>query len=241
MSEHDVRIFDSAGSLRVFAAELITARIIEASTRSHPFSLVLSGGSTPLPVYGEVVHLTRSMNVTWKNAHLFWGDERCVPPDDARSNYGMARDALLAKITLPKSSVHRIRGELPPEEGAAQYEQDLEHFAGSHRIPSFDLFLLGLGADGHTASLFPSSPALFEKKRLVTHTEKDSLMRITLTLRAINRSKEVLFIVTGKDKAYAVSRVLNGPFSPVLFPAQGVRPSSGIVHWFLDPEAASRL
>jgi 6-phosphogluconolactonase len=181
-------------------------------------------------------------SIDWSRIHFFWGDERCVPPDHPGSNYRVAREALLDHLSLPTCNIHRIQGELEPESAARGFAADLRAFFGSS-WPSFDLILLGLGNDGHTASLFPTSVALKEKERpalaVVARYEDRPAHRVTLTLPAINAARQVLFLVSGAAKAEIVAAVLQG--RPDRYPAQGVRPVSGQVEWMLDAPAARLL
>jgi 6-phosphogluconolactonase len=180
--------------------------------------------------------------VPWRQVHLFWGDERCVPPDDPGSNYHMAEETLLRHVPVPSENVHRVQGELAPEQAARAYARDLEDFfCGPHT--RFDLMLLGLGSDGHTASLFPDSTILQETVRLAAaaeaHYEDRPASRITLTLPVINTSRHVLFLVSGSSKAEILQQVLSKPGGPL--PAQRVQPRAGELIWLVDEAAASEL
>jgi len=191
--------------------------------------------------------------VDWRRVLLFWGDERCVPPDDPASNYRMAREALLDHVPIPAGNVHRMRGEMEPGEAAAEYERTLRAFltpaleetsaVDGVPVSRFDLILLGMGEDGHTASLFPRSSALGERKRMAVATYVDNLQswRVTLTPVLINAAAQVTFIVSGEHKAEALRQVLSGPHQPDLLPAQAVRPRSGSLLWMVDAAAATLL
>ena len=202
------------------------------------FSFALAGGSTPRLVY----KLLGGADLDWENIHLFWGDERCVPPDHPDSNYRMVRESLLEHIQIPQANIHRIYGELPPEQAAAQYERDLHNFFPGDR--SFDLVLLGMGTDGHTASLFPGSPALDIDKRWVAAVEHKGppaplVDRISLTLPAINAARNVTFLVSGAGKNKRIQDVLVAPpDAKPLFPVQYIRLRSGTLLWLLDQAAA---
>ncbi len=175
---------------------------------------------------------------------MFWGDERCVPPDHPESNYGMAKAALLDKVGLGEGHAIRILGEMTPaQEAARDYERKLRLFFRDEELPRFDLILLGLGEDGHTASLFPGTAALAERERWVVanHVERLNADRITLTLPAINAAHRVLFLVSGESKAAVVREIFRDDVSNDRFPAQLVRPGSGEVAWLLDAAAAQRL
>jgi 6-phosphogluconolactonase len=184
--------------------------------------------------------------VPWDRVQFFWGDERHVPPDDPQSNYRMAREALLSKVSIEPDQVHRIRGENPDADAAArEYEQDLLDFFGCapDRLPRFDLALLGLGPCGHTASLFPGTGAVREQQRLVVApwVEKFAGFRITLTPPALNNSAAVIFLVSGAEKAEILRTVLEGAARPDLYPAQIIHPSSGELLWLVDRPAAAAL
>jgi len=227
------------------------ARLARDAVIDHGFfAVALSGGSTPRRLYEMIAERAAGRaGVPWETVHFFFGDERMVPPDHRDSNYGMARTALLSQIPLPESNVHRIAGEAPHAEVAAQeYELDLRAFFATHRalvgpFPRFDLVLLGLGADGHTASLFPGSTAVWEQQRWVTSAfvEKLGAHRVTLTPPVLNGAAHVLFLVAGEEKAETVEEVLLGEFDPGRLPSQIVRPKEGHVTWLIDEAAARRL
>jgi 6-phosphogluconolactonase len=188
--------------------------------------------------------LTRAQ-VKWDHVHFFWGDERCVPPSHADSNYRLANEALLCSIPIPEVNIHRIPGELPVKEAARNYEVELRRFFGS-TTPRFDLVLLGLGEDGHTASLFPGNPAVREDAHwvaAVSHHEPPPPLvdRVTLTLLVLNAAAHVLFLVSGASKTDRLEQVLHGPFQPELLPAQTVKPIKGTVQWLVDQAAAAKL
>jgi len=223
----------------------------EALRRSGRFTVALSGGSTPLRLYallgGESGEAYRSQ-IVWETVHLFWGDERAVPPEHPESNYGNVRRALLDRVPLPAANVHRIRGEDPdPGRAARHYEQELRFFFHLKRrtLPRFDLVLLGMGTDGHTASLFPDSAALHEKSRLAVATPDprgdDRGQRITLSLPVLNNAERLLFLVTGGDKAAMLRRILGGHPDPDPPPAARVRPRDGRLSWLVDAAAATGI
>jgi 6-phosphogluconolactonase len=204
--------------------------------------VALSGGSTPRATYALLATVEFASLVDWPRVHVFWGDERCVPLDDPDSNYRMARETLLDHVPLPTRNVHRIRGEMDPEAAAQAYAAELRAFFGT-QWPSFDLVLLGMGNDGHTASLFPGSATLHEDTRAVVavtaHYEDRPAHRVTLTPPAINSARQVVFLVAGAAKAETLQAVLEGPADR--FPAQFIRPTSGQLAWLVDSAAASRL
>ena len=199
------------------------------------FAVALSGGSTPRRLFELLAAAPYRERVPWSNVHLFWGDERCVPPDHTDSNYRMTREALLDHVDVPPQNVHRLRGELPPPQAARLYCAELKSVLGP--LPRFDLIMLGMGSDGHTASLFPGSSALQETEReaLPTYASHLDSWRVTLTLPVLNRAAHVLFVVSGADKAPALARVQAG--DPL--PAGLVRPHSGTLTWLLDRDAAA--
>ena len=232
------------------AAERFTIAASEAIRTSGRFHLALSGGSTPRGLYALLASDRHAARIAWSRVHVFWGDERCVGPQDPASNQRMARETLLDHVPLPGSQVHPILGEDDPGAAAAHYEQTLrEAFATPLGPPRsapgarFDLVLLGLGDDGHTASLFPGSPALHEAQRWVvaTQIEKLSAWRVTLTPLAINAASEVIFLVSGRAKAAILRRVLCGPREPDRLPAQAISPREGELRWLVDDAAASAL
>jgi len=181
----------------------------------------------------------------WDRLDLWWVDERCVPPDDRDSNYRMTREALLDRVPLQLEQIHRMRGELEPAEGASKYEAELrEGFAlGNTGIPHFDLVQLGMGPDGHTASLFPHTAALHETRSLAVanHVSAKDAWRITLTLPVINRAADVFFLISGKDKAQILKEVLLGTHDPERLPSQLIAPQNGILTLLLDRAAAALL
>lgn len=228
------------------AAEAAAARFAAAAERAIQSRgaciVVLAGGQTPRRLYELLATPRFTLAVDWRRVQVCWGDERCVRPDDEASNYRMAREALLSRVPVPAANVHRIRGEDDPAEEARRYERLLE---GLLRSPGarLDLVLLGLGTDGHTASLFPGATAIHESERWVEPAfhEVDGPWRITCTPRVLNTAAEVLFLVSGSDKAKVVGRVLEGPVIPEILPAQLVIPTDGEVSWVLDRSAASGL
>jgi len=213
---------------------------------SGRFTLVLSGGSTPKRLYERLADAEFSGKLDWGSIHIFWGDERCVPPDHPESNYGMAFRSLIDRVPLPPRNVHRIPGEMKPQQAATGYEKELRTFffprcAEAPGVPGFDLILLGMGEDGHTASLFPKSAALHEQKRWVLAVEKPGSWRVTLTPRVINAARDIFFLVSGSEKAGCLKEVLHGPYRPDELPAQAIRPVSGRLRWMIDAEAARLL
>lgn len=244
MAEPQLIILDDAQALHVHAAEEIVHFAGEAICTHGEFNLCLSGGSTPAATYGLMAERFR-LSVDWKEVQFFWGDERCVPPDDPASNFGMANRTMLSQLGLRPDQVHRIRGEAPPEDAALAYEEELRSCfgLGPDEFPRFNLMLLGLGDNVHTASLFPGIAALHEHERIAVAVEVDAPQprRVTLTPPVINNSARVMFLVAGADKAQAVKSALEGTRDPDRFPAQLVAPEHGEVIWLLDRAAASLL
>ncbi len=235
-------LLPDADSLAAAAADRLVSLGSSAIVERGRFSVALAGGSTPRRMYALLATERYASSLDWLHVHFFWGDERCVPPDHPGSNYHMAREVLLDHLPVSEANVHRVRGELEPTAAAQLYAEDLQAFFGAP-WPAFDLVLLGLGNDGHTASLFPGSSVLEERKRAavaVTANYQDRpAHRVTLTFPAINAARQVLFLVSGASKAGIVAAVLEG--SPGRYPAQGVRPGSGRLGWMLDAPAATHL
>jgi 6-phosphogluconolactonase len=240
--EAEIVVLADAGALALEAAERFTRLAQGAAASRGRFSVALSGGSTPGELYSILAKPPFRARVPWQQVHLFWGDERCVPPDEPGSNYRLAEERLISQVPIPPDNVHRVRGELEPRMAAQVYDRVLQdYFCGPKT--RFDLVLLGLGNDGHTASLFPGSPLLGETERLAAATtaiyEDRPAQRVTLTLPAINTARDILFLVKGSDKAEIVRAVLEEARSHL--PARRVRPMAGQATWLLDAAAASLL
>jgi 6-phosphogluconolactonase len=226
------------------AAELFAQTAIESVDSRGVFTVALSGGSTPKPLYSLLsTEFSNALPLT--NTQVFFADERCVPPDHPDSNFGSIDELLLAKSGISRLNVHRMKGEIDPLAAADEYENELrEAFAlRPGDFPQFDLILLGLGEDCHTASLFPDSEALDETARLVTapYVTRLKTHRITLTPPVLKNARRVIFLVVGKAKAEAVQRAIGGEYQPKLCPAQVLRRAAGEVMWILDPDAAAKL
>lgn len=217
----------------------------DAVERTHRFTVALAGGSTPERMYRLLASDTYRDAIPWASVYLFFGDERCVPPDDAESNYRMAREALLDHVPVMPEQVFRMEGERDPQSAAMTYDAKLGDVFGltPGRIPQFDLILLGMGPDGHTASLFPHTDGLQVVERLVTanFVPKFDAWRLTLTYPVLDAASNVLFMVGGAEKADAVYEVLEGANNPAEFPSQGVQSPGGTVTFLLDSAAASKL
>jgi len=242
-----IRIFPTDDLAR-FAAET-TAKTIATNLNKYKrdrFTLVLSGGSTPKQMFQLFGSNEIGPPIFWDKVHFFWGDERHVGPGDPESNYKTAYDAMLSKLPIPAGNIHRIKGEIPDAaEAAADYEEELRDFfqlpAGA--FPRFDLVFLGMGNDGHTASLFPGTKALAEERKLVVSNWVGKLdtERITMTAPVINNAAKVVFLVAGEDKAMPLKSVLAGPHEPQQLPAQLIKPQEGLLLWALDSQAARLL
>jgi 6-phosphogluconolactonase len=205
--------------------------------------IALSGGSTPSALYSLLGDSPFKDRVDWPRVHFFWSDERCVPKEDQASNFRLAFDTLLSRVSVPEANIHRIKGEKEPSEGARDYEREMRKFFRTARFPNFDLILLGVGEDGHTASLFPGSEALAEKERpvLPVYVKRPGLNRITLSLPVLNHARHILFLVSGSSKAPIVCEILGEGGKKDKLPAGLVQPLNGRVTWLIDQEAASLL
>ena len=241
-SESQVRIFATTRELFHAAAETFCRVGALAIRERGRFTVALSGGSTPRGLHQELV-ANFSSQLLWENVFFFWGDERHVPPDDSESNYRMANESLLSKLPIPADHAFRIQSERPDAGEAAQaYEQTLRNFfRPAPAFPRLDLVLLGMGPDGHTASLFPGTTALEERHHFVVANwvEKFSTFRITLTFPVLNHAACVMFLVGGSEKAEMVRRALTDPGANL--PCQKICPDDGELIWFLDQAAAARL
>ncbi len=242
----EIRVFPDTPSFTHAAAEhVIQQASLAISTRGR-FTIALGGGSTPKSLYALLANPEYRTRIDWGKIEFFWGDERHVPPDHAESNYRMAHEAMLSPLAISEKQIHRIHGELPQAQAAAdQYEDRLRDRLGSSDspIPCIDLVLLGMGPDGHTASLFPGTDAVHESARFVAApwVEKFQTFRITLTPPIINQARQVTFLITGVGKAEVLREVMEGPFQPEMLPSQAIRPIFGQLTWFLDQEAARNL
>jgi 6-phosphogluconolactonase len=242
----EVEILEDALALAHAAVLKFTALADEAIMESGHFVVALSGGSTPQNLYMLLAQPRYISGIDWSKVHIFWGDERCVRPDHPDSNYRMAQLALLDLVHLPIENIHRIHGELAPAQAAARYEDELHHFFGSRALPRFDLILLGMGDDGHTASLFPGSAALLEQERWVLAVDHAApplplVPRITLTLPVLNAAANVIFLVSGSSKAEKLAQALHNIVAPQPLPVQLIRPLNGSLLWLVDRAAAEKL
>jgi len=242
----DFTLYSSKSELVQSTARILVQSILKVTKTGRPYYLALAGGRTPRDIYALLAEERNGKQIgkqiDWNKVHLFWGDERMVPPGHDDSNYRMVREALLNRIEIPAENIHRPRGEMPPQAAAAEYD-DLLRNTFHPGQPIFDLVLLGLGEDGHTASLFPGTDVLDVTDKLVAavYVEKLSVWRVTLTLPVLNGAREILFVVSGTGKAEIIKRIMAMKQPDRDVPATLVLPTSGNVRWMLDSDAASLL
>ena len=243
MTKADIIICRDADELNQKAAERFVALANAAS--AGQFAVALAGGSTPRALYALLASEKYRDRIPWPKVHLFWGDERCVPPDHTESNYRMVREVLLSKINLPAKNIHRMAGEKEPKLATAEYEAQLKNFfqLDEGGLPRFDLILLGLGEDGHTASLFPGTEALKKNKRLVAanFVDKLNVHRLTLTLPVLNNAANILFLIAGASKAAIVKELLGAKSGTPNYPATKIQPRDGSLTWMITQDAAGNL
>ena len=243
----EVRILRDGAAITRRAAEKFIEIAAAAVGQKGSFAVALSGGSTPKALYSLLVSdATLRAQVPWDGMHVFFGDERHVGPDDELSNYRMARESMFAKSPLKSEQIHRVKGEFPEaEDGAKEYEEQIRgHFKlREGQFPRFDLIFLGMGEEGHVASLFPGTKALHEQKRIVVHNWVGKVLmdRITLTAPVINSAANVIVMATGAAKAPALTAVLERVYEPEQLPAQLIKPVNGKLLWLVDPAAGSML
>lgn len=233
-----VKVFPNEESVAQAAAEIFIEQFKKAMICSNKFSVVLSGGHTPAKTYELLAKEPFTSQVNWRHVNVFWGDERCVPNTDWRSNYKMAFETLLSHVSIPTRQIHSIPLSNEPHKAAVEYENILREYFGK-TMPLFDLVFLGLGNDGHTASLFPNSTSLNEKVRWTTYLKNsgEDFSRITLTPQILNRTKMAIFLVTGQDKAEILKKVLADGNPSETFPARLIRPIKGELVWLVDSAA----
>lgn len=242
-----VQIYPDTQYLAQAAVEIFIQTAETAIRERELFSVSLSGGSTPQALYQLLASEPFSERVDWARTQIFWGDERCVPPDHPDSNYFKAKTMMLDDVPVPENNIHRILAEHPPEQAAQEYEETLLSFFSSlpsreeRENASFDLVLLGMGDDGHTASLFPGTPAIHEETRWTAaqYIDKLASWRITLTPAILNRASLVVFLVSGAGKSDTLQRVIYGSYQPERYPSQVIQPKNGQVLWMVDEPAAS--
>jgi 6-phosphogluconolactonase len=237
-----IKIFPTPFKLAERFAEELIRMVKESADKRRTFTIALSGGITPkllFSVLGE-----RFLNsVPWEYVHFFWGDERCVPPDNSDSNFGMTDKVFLEKIKIPPENIHRIKGEKDPEEEAVRYSDEIARFTGERGgLPLFDLIILGLGEDGHTASIFPGNNMLLNSEKIcdIAIHPLSFQKRITITGNVINNAENVIFLVTGAHKAKVVSDIIERR-GTVDYPAAHIEPQQGILQWYLDDAAAKMI
>lgn len=242
MSRAKIEIHPDAHAAARAGAESFVQRAREAVEARGRFTVALSGGTAPREMYTLLGSDELSSRIPWDGVHLFWGDDRCVAPHHPRSNFAMAWDAFIRRVPIPPANVHRILGELPAAEGAAQYADELAHVFGPG-IPRFDLVHLGVGPDAHTCSLFPFDPLLQERGRTVAPALNRELgePRVTFTFPVVNAAARLEMLALGAGKADVVWQVLQGPLDPFRLPAQNLHPVDGELVWMIDQAAAARL
>lgn len=240
----DVRTFSDLDALSQAAAALFIESCAAAVIARGRSLVALSGGNTPAKLYELLARSPYTEQVDWLHLHVFWGDERCVPPEDIQSNYRQAKDALLSRVAIPPENIHRVMGEAEPEAAAIAYAQAIKAYAAAPLDwPRFDLVLLGLGDDGHTASLFPGSAVemVGSTAAVTADYQGRPANRVTLTPQVFNAARRVVFLVVGEGKSPALASVLYGDYQPALLPAQRIRPQDGELIWMVDQAAVSKL
>jgi len=240
----DIQIFKDKKALSQAAAEIFVWEATQAIHARGRFLVNLSGGGTPAGLYHLLADEPFRAQVDWAETFFFWGDERCVPPDDEGSNYHQAHEILLKYVPIPAEHILRVKGELEPGEASDDYAQVLKRFAAPGLDwPRFDLVLLGMGEDGHTASLFPGSPVKADSPALAVTGDYQGrpAQRVTLTPPVFNKARTIVFLVTGESKASTLQEVLRGTQKPEVFPAQRIQPTDGKLIWLVDEGAASKL
>jgi 6-phosphogluconolactonase len=239
---YNLEVLPDAEDLYVAVAEFIIDAANKAIAKKAQFTFVLSGGQTPLELYSILAKHPYRDYMQWDKTFVFWGDERCVPLDDDRNNAHQAKIHLLDKVDIPKSNIHIIPVNLSPQEAAEKYEKDIKDFFEGEP-QQFDLILLGLGEDGHTASLFPKTNVLTERVEGIRAVVVNAPIgtRVTMTAPLINRAHQIAFLVTGKNKATILKKVLSDSYQPEKYPAQLIKPVDGELHWFANSVAATRV
>lgn len=238
----EVKIYPDKNILIQESAAYISDIVQTTLNEQNKCTLVLAGGSTPKGLYKTLASHEYQEKIDWSNVHLFWGDERCVPPDHHDSNYRMAREALLDQIDIPQENVHRIPAEKEPAQAASEYEKTIKRlFGGTSHLPEFDVILLGIGEDGHTASLFPGTTAIDENERWVTevHVPQLDTHRITMTFPVINNGKNVIFLVSGSSKSTIMKKIYER--TDTTFPSARVSPVNGSLVYLLDKAAGANV
>lgn len=242
-SRVEIHVLPNLEAVSTQAASLFVTASRNAITEKKKLAVAISGGSTPRRLYGLLGSEEYSHQIDWHRVHFFWVDERCVPKEHQESNFKTVFDTLLSKIIIPDENIHRIRGEEDPDKAAIDYEKDIRRFFGMSGLPMFDLVILGVGEDGHTASLFQGSKVLGEKERWVVpvYLEKPKINRITLTLPVLSNASQILFLVSGCSKATILSEILVGSHKDDRYPASFIHPVHGNLIWLIDQGAADKL
>lgn len=241
--KNKISVFETPVELRVATAALIVILAQEAIKARGRFVIALSGGHTPEQLFTLLSKPSFSTQMDWNKTFVFWGDERCVPLNDPENNAYRAKTLLFDQVAIPSSNVYAIPVDLPPAEAAMAYENKIRSFFGT-AAPVFDLILLGLGENGHTASLFPGTEVLQEKDRLVkeVYVEEQKMYRVTMTVSLINKARTIVFLVAGLSKATIVETILSASYLPYdKYPARLIKPEQGILYWYLDDAAATLL
>ena len=226
-------------------AKRVAKQLFKITQRSSQprFDIVLSGGSTPKKLFKALIEKHKD-TIPWERIHFWWGDERCVPPDDENSNFKMASDILFSQVDIPKKNIHRIKGENNPQEEAIRYSEEItENLNLREGVPVFDLIILGMGDDGHTASIFPGQLGLLEKEQLCAVSEHPltGQKRVTVTGKVINNASRIFFLVTGENKALRLSEIMNDDEAAKLLPAYYISPENGKLIWYIDEAASSKI
>lgn len=243
MNSEEMYVFPDHDALSHQAARIFVEASHESITARGKFVVAVSGGATPELYYRLLGSSEYSNAIDWPSVHLFWADERCVPPDHEKSNFRLVNEALLVRIPFPLTNIHRIRGEEGPKKAATMYALEIRRFFGLGQSPVFDLVTLGVGRDGHTASLFPGSPALegMGKLTVPVMTRDEGVGRVSLSISVINQARCVLFLVSGSEKSEVVTKILGAKGERAEYPAGRVRPVRGRLLWLMDKEAAIGL
>ncbi len=239
----EFRIFHDLERLSLHASKLFVEQAAQSIAERDQFLVALNGGGTPTRLF-QMLATDFHNKVDWNKIHFFWGDERCVPPDDPGSSYGQARELLLSRVPIPESNIHRVKGELAPVEASKEYSLILKAYASPPLDwPRFDLVYLGMGEDGHTASLFPGSPVNVSEAALpvIAPYQDRPANRVTLTQLVFNSARMVVFMATGEKKAITLAEVLSDRYNPELYPAQRIDPKDGELIWLVDEGAADKL
>jgi len=235
-------VFDNAEKL----AEDLAGRLNDAvNQQKENYCLAISGGSTPIIFFKRLAEEPFKSEIEWNRVHFFWCDERCVPPDNSESNFGMTKTDLFDKIKIPSENIHRIKGESDPKEETFRYVNEIEDLVpkGKNSLPQFDWVMLGMGEDGHTASLFPNKELLFTYSNIagIAQHPQTGQNRISLTFDVLNNAKRITFVVTGKKKAKILAEILKGQPSSKIYPSAQIKPIDGTIDWLVDKEAAFYL